>query len=268
MTTRGIEGRARPASLWNSAKGAPGRAACVRSARPAAVLAAIGLALALPGCAAGSLNGLSAETQITTGKADVQMQLRAEAKRLVQPLPASRPGNEGGLSLGGMLDVLVNGMSEAEMAAQREAEESPGGPEAMAGRYLAARGGAGAPDLVAIETDLAEKSRNAARFATVARAVLTWHGQLRASFYRGELPDSQGAKLSALIERDKAVISRTYETLREQAAVLNEAVERVRGQMGPEQAQRVAALEKSLQTSVSQLGALSGQGLNSAGAVG
>jgi hypothetical protein len=263
MTTWGIGRRPRSGSFRGLTHQAPFRTVTGRTrtgSRSAILLAAVGLALALPGCAAGSLQNL-AEVQVTTGTADVQTQLRAEAKRLVQPLPAGRPRDAGGMSLAGMLDVLVNGMSEAEMAAEREAEQVPEGPEAMALRYLAARGGASSPDLLAIESDLTEKADNAARFAGVARAVLTWHGQLRASYYSGDIPKSEGAKISALIERDKAVITRTYETLNEQAAVLAEAVKRVRRRMDPEQARRVSALAKSLETSVSQLGALSGQGL-------
>ena len=268
MTTRGIERRPRSGSFRSLIQHSPFRTGASRArayGRSAAVFAAIGLALALPGCAAGSLQNL-AEAQVTTGAADVQTQLRAEAKRLVQPLPAGRPRDAGSDSLAGMLDVLVNGMSEAEMAAEREAEEVPEGPEAMALRYLAARGGASSPDLLAIESDLTEKADNAARFAGVARAVLTWHGQLRANFYSGALPKSDGARISALIERDKAVITRTYETLSEQATVLTEAVKRVRRRMDREQARRVSALAKSLETSVGQLGALSGQGLKAAGA--
>lgn len=247
--------------------GADGRA-LPASARAGLVCAAIGLALALPGCAAGSLQGLSAQTPITTGSAEVQTTLRAEAKRLVQPLPAGRPRPAGGFSIGGMLDVLVNGMSEADMAAQREAADTSDGAEAMAERYLAARGGSASPDLDAIEADLEEKAQNAASFAAASRAVLTWHGQLRASFYNGALSDVDGAKLSALIERDKAVISQTYETVSEQAAVLAEAVERVRGRMDPVQARRVSSLAHALKTAVSQLGVLSGQGLRASGAMG
>lgn len=258
MTRRSIACRARPASFTGRCfPKQEGRA----FKRAALVAAALGAALLLPGCAAGSLQGLAENAQITTGSSDVQTALRAEARRLVQPLPAARAAASGGFSLGNMLDVLVNGMSEEELAAEREAAKAPQGAEAAAARYIAARGGRAAPDLAAIEADLADKARNAARFAAAARAVLTWHGQLRASFYSGQVAQADGAGISALIERDKAVISSTYTTVSEQAAVLKEAVRRLRGRMGAEQVQRVAQLVTSLDTEVSRIGALAGEGL-------
>lgn len=227
--------------------------------RWAVPLVAAALGVALSGCAAGRLNDIAANARITASGSSVQTALRAEARRLVQPLPASRAQASGGMTIGKMLSMLVEGVppEEQAVAAPVVKEDSA---EIRASRYLVARGGTAAPDLAAIEADLLDKTTGAARFAGAVRTVLIWHGQLRSGSLAGPDKAPDGAKLASVIAEDQTVVDDTCRIFQEQAAVLTTAVGLVLPRLDRERAERLRGLAAELDAWAVRLNVLAGRG--------
>lgn len=222
-------------------------------------LAVAALGVALSGCAAGRLNNIAANARITASGSSVQTSLRAEARRLVQPLPASRAQAPGGMTFGKMLSMLVDGVppEEQAVAAPVVKEDTP---EVRANRYLVARGGKASPDIEAIEADLLDKASGAARFAGAVRSTLLWHGQLRAGYFSGLSDAPDKAKLASVIAEDQIVVEDTCRIFEKQAEVLSTAVGIVLPGLDRERAERLRGLAAELDAWAVRLGVLAGKG--------